>query len=239
MRAVVIFPALVLGALLAACAPQASPVATTAPAQSESPSVTPTTQPGVTPSSTPTVDPHPALADLVISTSGLGPLTLGIAPADNPGVAMIEYLPDACADVEAGEAGADPGRWAAAGYPLDAVAHGGEGQAFAVAVDAERGVVWIDVLGSSPRTAEGLGVGSLLEEVQAAYPGIEGPYEGPMSRSWWVADEAGIMVFETELDGALEGTATGPERVELIHLLVPDADPRFGAVHSGNIAGGC
>jgi hypothetical protein len=66
-------------------------------------------------------DPHPALADLVISTSGLGPLTVGLPPAGNPGGAMIEYHENYCPDIVEAEGGTwdpafDRGLWLAAGY---------------------------------------------------------------------------------------------------------------------------
>jgi hypothetical protein len=185
------------------------------------------------------VDPHPTLADLVVSTSGLGPLTIGIAPEVNPGAAMIAFDPQACADQVLGGSGGDPGRWRPAGYDSDAVAHGGSGSAFLVGVDPVRGVSWIDILGTSPRTADGLGVGTLLEELQATLPTLQGPFDGPLSRVWWIEDEHGTLVFETERDGILEGATTGPERIELMRVLLPGTDPRFATAHSDYVAGGC
>ncbi|NTW41382.1 MAG: hypothetical protein HGA44_16150, partial [Cellulomonadaceae bacterium] len=191
--------------------------------------------PGATPDPTPTpspIDPHPALDQLVVSTAGLGPLAIGVPPEVNPGAAMITFDPDACTGDLLGDATGDPGRWFASGYDLDASAHGGTAPPFFVGVDPVLGVSWIDILGASPRTAEGLGVGSLLSDVQTACPDLQGPYEGGISRSWWVTDAHGTLVFETELDGALEGTATGPERVELMRVLAPGLDPAFTTAHS-------
>ncbi len=153
--------------------------------EASSPAVTGTPSPTSTPSQTPTPDPHPALAELVVSTSGLGPLTVGIAPELNPGAAMIAFDPKACVDSLIGDTGGDPGRWFAAGYGPDTVAHGGSGPAFLVGVDEVRGVAWIDILGTSPRTVDGLGVGSLLDELRAAHPDLEGPFDGAVSRVWW------------------------------------------------------
>ena len=222
-------------ALLVACGgPVAeSPSATPTPGGTGTPSAT------STPSETAAADPHPALADLVVSTSGLGPLTIGIVPELNPGAAMIAFDAEACAETLIGESDGEPGRWSASGYGPDSLAHAGSGPAFAVDVDPVRGVGWIDILGSSPHTADGLGVGSLLEDLQAAYPALQGPFDGPISRVWWVEDEHGILAFETELDGELGDASTGPERIELMRVLLPGTDPRFATAHSDWVAGGC
>lgn len=79
-----------------------------------------TTPPSIGPAPTvmSTTDPHPALGDLVIATTGLGPLTVGgIPPADNPGAAMIEWDEAFCAGGP--DEVADPGRWVPSGYGED------------------------------------------------------------------------------------------------------------------------
>lgn len=151
----------------------------------------------------PTVDPRPALAELVISTSGLGPLAVGsIAPAQNPGAAMIERDEDFCAEIA--EEGADPARWVASGYDQDTGYAGDPVTPFFVDA-SDAGVRRIDVMGAAPRTAAGVGIGATLAELQAAHPELAGPFEGPVSQVWWVQDAAGTVAFETQGDDVAGG----------------------------------
>lgn len=213
---------------------------------SPSPTSTPEPAPepaGESPASTseptlaPTVDPHPALADLVISTSGLGPLTVGsLAPAENPGAAMIERDEDFCAEIA--EEGAEAARWVASGYEDDTgYASDPVTPFFVDASDA--GVRRIDVMGAAPRTPTGLGIGSAVSELQAAHPELAGPFEGPVSRVWWIQDEAGTIAFETQGEaGGLRPAGTA-ESVILIRVLAPGVPPDFAAANTDDVAGGC
>ena len=89
-RSVVV--AAIAAVLLAGCGsyteePAASPTPT--PTKDTAPSPSPEPSPEPTKTVEP-VDPHPGIADLIITTSGLGPLTVGSTPpAINPGAAMI------------------------------------------------------------------------------------------------------------------------------------------------------
>ncbi len=181
-------------------------------------------------------DPHPALADLVVSTSGLGPLTIGLPPETNPGAAMITWDPDYCAEIV--EPGAEAGRWVETGYEDDPD-RGEIGSPFSVAVDDAGRIGWIDVRSPGPRTVEGVGVGTTLDALQAAYPALSGPFDGPVSRVWWVEDAAGILVFETQGDEDGLQPAGTPESVILLRVLLPGADPQFATANSDFVAGGC
>lgn len=181
-------------------------------------------------------DPHPALADLVVSTSGLGPLTIGLPPETNPGSAMIEFDAEYCAS-EFFE-GDDPGRWVESGY-ADDPDRGDLSAPFRVAVDDTGRIGWIDVHSPGPRTAEGVGLGTPLTDLQATYPGLSGPFDGPVSRVWWLEDAAGILVFETQGDAdGLQPPGT-PDQVILMRVLLPGADPQFATANSAFVAGGC
>jgi len=182
------------------------------------------------------VDPHPALADLIISTAGLGPLTVGSTPpATNPGAAMVAWDEAFCSG-EMWEGDGDPGRWVPSGYDNDTNYMGEPARPFYVdAVDA--GVHRIDVMGTSPHTVEGIRIGSTLAELQATYPALAGPFAGPVSKVWWIQDAAGSVAFETQGEDMLGAGA--PEQVILIRVLAPGVSPEFGAANSGNVAGAC
>lgn len=210
------------------------------PSPSASPEPSPEPEPTSTPSASPSpsaVDGRPALQDLVISTAGLGPLTVGdVPPPANPGSAMIVYDPDYCSGMEGDT---DPGRWVAANYPPDEN-YMGEEPANAFYVDAsDIGVHRIDIMGVSPATAEGIRVGSSLEELRAAYPSLEGPFAGPGSQVWVLRGPTGAIAFETQGDADGLRPAGTEEGVILIRVLSPGYPPEFAAANSDNVAGGC
>lgn len=192
---------------------------------------------GPTPTATPTTDPHPALADLVIATTGLGPLTVGgVPPADNPGAAMIEWDADFCGGGP--DEVADPGRWVPSGYDQDTGYTGDPVTPFYVeATDA--GVHRLDVMGGGPATAAGIRIGSTVDELRAAYPALDGPVDGPVSRVWVIHDASGSVAFETQGDADGLRPAGTVESVILIRVLESGYPADFAAANSGNVAGAC
>lgn len=187
---------------------------------------------------TPTVDPHPDLADLLLSTSNLGPLRVGsVPPETNPGAAMIEWDPDFCSGGP--DEVPEPGRWVPAGYSPDTNVLGE--QTIPFYVDAsDQGVHRIDVMGIGPHTTEGIRIGSTAQDLQATYAGVlHGPFDGPVSRVWWLQDDRGALVFETQGDADGLQPAGTPERVILIRVLAPAYPPDFATANSGDVAGAC
>jgi hypothetical protein len=176
---------------------------------------------------------HPDPQDLVISPAGLGPLAVGRPPADNPGAAMIEWDPDLCAALGS----ESPGRWVPSGYDPE-VRDGEPRPLFHVAADDAQ-VGRIDVLSPTIRTAEGVGVGTTVEELQAAYPELAGPFQGPLSRVWWLTGPTGTLVLETQGDENGLQPAGTPESVILMRVLAAGVDPRFATANSDDVAGGC
>ncbi len=194
-----------------------------------SPSVTASASPSPSPSAS--FDPHPDVADLYITTSGILPLTLGLPPATNPGAAMILFDPDFCYSEEMGLTTGDLGRWTP-NYPdwpfrLDA---------------ADTEVFRIDILQPGITTPEGIGIGSTLAQLQTAYPSLTVGTGGIVSHVWYIQDANGTLVFETQnanMDGSLPALP-GDEVIlmrALSHAWGNEID--WGAANSGNVADAC
>lgn len=234
--------ALVVVALAACTGGEADP----SPSQSATPTAPATPDAAVvaesspSPSPEPSVDPHPDANELIISPSGLGPLAIGnYPPADNPGAAMIQRDPDHCPSD-----GTEPGRWVPDGYAgADVDLAGNPVAPFAVEADVAA-VHRIDVLGVGPRTEAGIGLGSSLTELQAAYPdALFGPVgDGPTSVWIWSGAE-GSVAFETAepQDGYTDAWLDpgDPETVLFIRVLHPETAAEFTVFGSENFAGGC
>ena len=188
-----------------------------------------------TPRPTSSIAPYPPTASLVLSTPGLGPLTIGLPPKSNPGAQMIVFDPKACAGAAEGS---ELGRWTA-NYPPYTDADGSSKPLFAVDVNDSHGVYWIDVLNPAIKTSAGIHVGSTLDALKAAYPGLVKGTPGPTSQPWWVSDAAGTLSFEVQDSSqGLQPEGTPPV-VVLIHVQAPGVDADWTAANSGNIAGSC
>jgi hypothetical protein len=233
MRLARLAPLAVLAALaLAGCGPSGG--ASTTPTSSATPvlSYTVTLSPSASPSPTATaVDPHPALDAMFITTSGVGPLTVGQAIVGNPGAAMLEWNPTAC-----DPAFTDPaalGRWQAT-YP-EVPDHGRP-----FLVDGEMDGVLRRIDANSPilSTPEGIHEGSPVTDLVAAYPGLTTGTAGwDAIHVHWIQDAHGIIVFETDTMN-VDGTV-GPDHVAFIRVLAAGVDPDWTVSQSGNIAGAC
>jgi hypothetical protein len=195
--------------------------------------VAPVTAPPTTGTEAPDPDPHPAAERLVLSPAGLGPLAVGRPPATNPGAAMIEWDADLCAEISS----ESPGRWVPSGYAPE-VRDGEPRPLFHVAADDQQ-VSRIDVLSATIRTAEGVGVGTTVDELRATYPQLSGPFEGPLSRVWWLTGPTGTLVLETQ--GAENGLQPegAPASVILMRVVGAGVDPAYATANSGDVAGGC
>jgi hypothetical protein len=176
-------------------------------------------------------DPHPALDAMFITTSGVGPLTIGTPITGNPGEAMITWDPAFCdAEVSGPD---DLGRWVAT-YPEIP----DRGRPFYVDMDQEGVLYRIDVTTSDLATPEGIRIGSLFADVAGAYPSLAmGAAGWGDIHVWWISDAAGTVVFET--DTAFSDGTTGPEHVAFIRVLSAGIDPDWTVSQSDNIAGGC
>ncbi len=216
---------------LTACDPGArdspSPTSSATPVTS----ATVTLSPSAAPSPTATaVDPHPALDAMYVTTSGVGPLTVGQAIVGNPGEAMLEWNPTAC-DPEFTDPAA-LGRWQAT-YP-EVPDHG---RPFLVDGQGDGVLRRIDITDAALATPEGIHIGSLLTELQAAYPALVTGTPGIATRVFWISDAHGSVVFETDTAN-VDGTVA-PEHVAFMRVLAPGANPDWTVSQSGNIAGAC
>ena len=197
----------------------------TAPASSSA-VVSPSPTPSPEPSASPSFDARPAVDTLILSTAGLGPLTIGLPPETNPGAAMIVYNPDECASLSDPD-GRGSGRWVAS-YPPFVDADGNEHPQFWVDANDADGVYWIDVIDPAIQTAASIRVGSTLAELQAAYPDLVAGTPGPVSQPWWVSDDVGTLAFEVQ-DG----------HVVIIHVQGRGTNPDWTSANSDLVAGGC
>jgi hypothetical protein len=218
---------------LAACDPGAgaSPISTPSATPVVSHTVTPS--PSAAPSPTATaVDPHPALDAMFITTSGVGPLTVGQAIVGNPGEAMVEWNATAC-DPEFATDPAALGRWQAT-YP-EVPDHG---RPFLVDGEMDGILRRIDVNSPILTTPEGIHQGSPVADLVAAYPGLTTGTAGWDSiRVHWIQDAHGTVVFETDTMN-VDGTV-GPDHVAFIRVLAAGIDPDWPVSQSSNIAGAC
>lgn len=228
LRAIRIFPLAGVTLLtLAAC--DLGGAAT--PTSVEMVTATPSAATVVTPSPTPSLDPYPDAADLVISPEGILPLTIGLPPDTNPGAAMIIYNPNHCyidaLDMTAG----DLGGWE----------NNNPGGGFSLAADDT--AVWrIDVSDPDMPTTEGITIGSTIDELQAAYPGLTEGSQSEVSRVFWVMGKNGYLVFETQdpdLGWSEDLDATGPEVVIQIRVIAIELSPDFHTALSDDLAGAC
>lgn len=208
------------GSVITPSSPSPSPTATAAasPAPSPSPSRTATW-----------VDPYPNIEDLVLTTSGLGPLALGVDIATNPGAAMVQFVANACYSEEMGITEGRLDRWED-NYP---------GSPFHVDGN-DMGLDRIDVVAPEITTDTGIHIGSTLAELQAAYPTLEAGVGGITSAVWWFKDEHGFLVFETQ-NSSMEPGLNPDDPVILMRALdiIWDGYHDWGAANSGNVAGAC
>ena len=233
------------GALLIAlvgCGPTVEPVASPSASVDVSPSAEPSESP--TPSPDPT---RPALAELVLSADGLGPLGLSSPPDDDPATSLVSFEPEGCMDAVTGEdygiTPGDPGAelWRTdPAYAASSPAYG-PGSAFGVGVDRDTGVVnRIDLYSADIPTDGGVRIGDPGASIAAAHPGATVVPEY-LTDIHVVEGALGILQIEVaknapDIEGDYwEGRAG---TVVYIHAVTPDLGV-FSVAASGNLVGVC
>ncbi|MCU1441522.1 MAG: hypothetical protein JWP85_2519 [Rhodoglobus sp.] len=211
------------------CRPGADRAAPTPSASGRSTSSA-TAIPRPTPTSTPAPVPtKPAVADLVLTPDGLGPLVLGaVPPTTDPALDILVLDPAHC-DAAYG----DPGLWIA-NYTGDAP--------FTVGVSEGGEIFRIDTWMGPIPTDTGLTVGSPLSAVLAAYPGGFDNIitSGGLSDVYVVDGTHGRLLIEVAKDGDLPGYWPPGEVDTVRYLLAIGLAGSGGPIAaSDNVVGVC
>lgn len=233
------FGAVVLAALfLSSCATPGAPGATPpepsatvepAPSGSPEPSVEPTPDPEPT---------RPPLAELVVSTEGLGTLQIGDTLVDDPVAGMAVFDPEFCGPEVLGSRG-DPGRWIAHPDYTAATRYGGP-LAFGLAVGEDDVLHRIDIFAPVLGTAEGIGIGSTEAELLSAYPDAVST-DFFATRVYVVPGSLGDLQLEVAIAPGDEYSDWAPEEldtVRIVRVVVAGQEP-YTVAFSDNIAPGC
>jgi len=219
-RSLVILGATLAALSLAACA---QPVSLAVPTSSSTPSATASATPAPAPT-------RPALAELVLSPSGLGPLVVGApVPVEDEAVSVVRYDAQACIN---GSDEVFAGRWEPAyteEYAFDVV----------TAELAQAGAI-ARIVVSEPyvHTAEGIGVGSSLDELRAAYPTIA-LVEDSITRLYTLGTERGTLAFEVANGDSTPGY-WAPEQIDTVVMVTAHAPGEsVRAIYATDSNGSC
>lgn len=222
---------LVLVLMVSACAAEA-PTAEPEPLPTVSESASPTPEPSPEPT-------RPSLAELALAPGSLNFLVVGEpAPSESDPTAMIVFDPEACAeDYEISPIDRDPGRWVPAPPYVDATGS----WVFRVGVSDSGVVTAIQAHGSSGlQTTKGIGIGSTVTELLAAYPTMADPIDTIATRLYVVDDGAGRLVFEVSWGGR-EPDYWSPRDLDRVLVMTSQAAsaPAYGIWGTDGGAGSC
>jgi hypothetical protein len=215
---------------LAGCATPSAP--SEAPASSARPSVSPTPAPEV----------RPALSDLVVSPAGLGPLRVGTpVPDAEADVALVTWDALGCGDSAGPRVEGEPfaGFWRSV-YPDDVSAETGTFDVVTVGGVQGGPIANIIVKSAEPATAEGIHVGSTLDDVLAAYPGATLAEETSVSTVYLLEGETGSLTIEIarESEGT-EGYWKPSVLGTVVWMVAWEPSQAIGAIAASDGAGPC
>jgi hypothetical protein len=191
-----------------------------------------------------TAPTRPALADLVVTSHGIGDITLGEpVPVDDPAVAIVRWDPTACV-TQGGLTEGEPyaGLWRS-NYP--AVGPHGEDAFIIVTSDGTRDapVSYVGVREpSAVHTKPGVTVGSSLDELKAAYPtGFAQSAHGRNGADVYaVGDSSGMIAFDVSApypDDPAGWPSGDLDKVIGMNVFVPTPGvpnvPNYGTTNSG------
>jgi len=191
------------------------------------------------PSPTPTPTPsRPALADLVLTTEGLGTLVIGQAPPVDPATAMVTFDPVLCVapeyDIEAGDPLA--GGWAPDPSYAESTFWGDS--AFQVYVDGT--LRRLEVYGRTIPTSGGLHIGDPSSAVLVAHPDAQLVISGEISDVYVVHGTAGDLSIEVTVVPADMPTYWGDLADTVLGLRVtPTGTDPFAVAGGENVIFGC
>jgi hypothetical protein len=201
------------------------------------PSPSPTIE---SPTPTPTPDPtRPALADLRLTTEGLGTLKIGgpLPDTDDPATSMVAWDPDVCVNEDVGIGPDDP---LAGGFATDpSYLTGSDFDPFFIGfVDGV--LIRVDVRSPTIATDGGLRVGDPTSAITAAHPdAVHVLDRGGISQVFQVTGTNGILLIEASVDSG-DGYWAAGEADKVITMIVrPAGTEPFGISGSDNVVFGC
>ncbi len=215
------------------------------------PSVSASSTPEASASAAPEAPSSPALADLVLSSEGLGPMLFGVTPETDPALRIVQFDPVACTDAVTGfEMGIVAGDEFAGAWLVDPFYElpptpESNGQPFGISVDAAAGNLLqrVDLYTSDIPTDGGVRIGDDRADVLAGHPSAALVPSG-LTDIYVETGTNGILQIEVasratpEQDTYWASVSVPDGQVLYIHA-VETSIGVFSVAGSGNIAGGC